>query len=565
MINSSQNETLQNLKHTVFIDTEIDPKNHRVLDIGGVGHDGSSFHSNSIPAFVNFLKGAKYVCGHNILNHDIKYIHDAVADAGIDQSNAIDTLFLSPLLFPKKPYHSLVKDDKLQTDDINNPLNDSKKAMNLFLDEVSAFVKTDGYLRQILHILLKDRNEFRAFFDFLSCSIPATDVVDMIKTRFHGEICGQSSLSEMVSEQPVELAYALVMIDCKNRSSIIPPWVLRNFPEVESVMFKLRNKPCLSGCEYCNQAFDINKGLKNYFGFDSYRLYAGEPLQEKAVKAAVDNKSFLAVFPTGGGKSITFQVPALMSGRNTKGLTVVISPLQSLMKDQVDNLERVGITEAVTINGLLDPIERGKSFQRIEDGSASILYIAPESLRSRTIERVLLGRKITRFVIDEAHCFSSWGQDFRVDYLYVGDFIKSLQEKKNLEDGIPVSCFTATAKQKVIEDIRNYFREKLSIDLDVFSSSASRTNLQYRVFSRDEEEAKYTTVRELISEYNCPTIIYTSRTRKAYDLAERLTRDGFNAKPYHGKIREGEDSQPDGIHIWRGKNDGSNFGVRDGS
>ena len=219
--------------------------------------------------------------------------------------------------------------------------------------------------------------------------------------------------------------------------------------------------------------------------------YGGEPLQEKAVKAAVDNKSILAVFPTGGGKSITFQVPALMSGETTKGLTVVISPLQSLMKDQVDNLEKIGITEAVTINGLLDPIERAKSFERVEDGSASILYISPESLRSKTIERLILGRKIVRFVIDEAHCFSSWGQDFRVDYLYIGDFIKQIQEKKNLEEGIPVSCFTATAKQKVIEDIRDYFKEKLSLDLELFTSKASRTNLQYKVFEKGDEEEKY--------------------------------------------------------------------------
>jgi len=196
-------------------------------------------------------------------------------------------------------------------------------------------------------------------------------------------------------------------------------------------------------------------------------------------------KSLLAVFPTGGGKSITFQVPALMSGINSKGLTIVISPLQSLMKDQVDNLEKVGITDAVTINGLLDPIERAKSLERVEDGSASILYISPESLRSKTIERLLLGRNVVRFVIDEAHCFSSWGQDFRVDYLYIGDFIKSIQEKKNLEDGIPVSCFTATAKQKVIEDICDYFKEKLSLDLEVYSSSASRSNLRYKVFEKE--------------------------------------------------------------------------------
>lgn len=254
----------------------------------------------------------------------------------------------------------------------------------------------------------------------------------------------------------------------------------------------------------------------------------------------MNNKSVLAVFPTGGGKSITFQVPALMSAENSKGLTIVISPLQSLMKDQVDNLEKSGITEAVTINGLLDPIERAKSFERIEDGSASILYISPESLRSRTIEKLILGRKIARFVIDEAHCFSSWGQDFRVDYLYIGDFIKLIQEKKNLEDGIPVSCFTATAKQKVIEDIRGYFSEKLALDLEVFTSKASRTNLQYKVFEKQNEDEKYLTARDLIEEKNCPTIIYVSRTRKAYLLAERLANDGFSSKPYHGKMDKQE-------------------------
>jgi len=309
-----------------------------------------------------------------------------------------------------------------------------------------------------------------------------------------------------------------------------------NYPEVERIMYLLRNKPCLVGCKYCDEALDAKKGLNDFFGFGAYRTFDGEPLQENAVNAAINNKSLLAVFPTGGGKSLTFQIPALMAGRNTKGLTVVISPLQSLMKDQVDNLEKTGITEAVTINGLLDPIERGKSFERVEDGSVSILYISPESLRSKTIERLLLGRNIVRFVVDEAHCFSAWGQDFRVDYLYIGDFIKQLQEKKNLSDPIPVSCFTATAKQKVVADICQYFEEKLSLQLEVFKATSTRTNLQYKVYDSKDEEDKYNNARRLIESKNCPTIIYVSRTRKAYKLAERLSKDGFNAKPYHGKM-----------------------------
>ena len=519
-----------------FIDTEIEPKSFKILDIGGIKDNGDSFHSNSISAFIDFLKGTEFICGHNILNHDIKYIYDAIKDSGINQSNIIDTLFLSPLLFPTNPYHALLKDDKIQTEDLNNPLNDSIKAKDLFFDEVSAFSPLDDSLKKIFYLLLNDKKEFHSFFDFVTYKSNDSELAQIIQKKFHSEICEQANIGKIITEHPIELSYCLALINCRNRYSITPPWVLKNYPEVERIMFTLRNRPCLSGCIYCNQALDVHLGLKKYFGFDSFRKYAGEPLQENAVKAAVNNKSILAVFPTGGGKSITFQVPALISGESTKGLTVVISPLQSLMKDQVDNLEKGGITDAVTINGSLDPIERSKSFERVEDGSASILYISPEALRSRTIEKLLLGRKIVRFVIDEAHCFSSWGQDFRVDYLYIGDFIKSIQEKKNLEDKIPISCFTATAKQNVIQDIRDYFKEKLSLDLEIFRSNSSRTNLQYKVFEKGEEEQKYNAARDLIEEKNCPTIIYVSRTHKAYALAKRLSEDGFNAKPYHGKM-----------------------------
>lgn len=530
-----------------FIDTEIEPKSEKVLDIGSVKDNGSSFHKNSVAEFIQFLNGTQFICGHNIFNHDIKYIGNALTDAGINSANIIDTLFLSPLFFPTKPYHKLLKDDKLQSDDINNPLNDSIKAKDLFYDEISTFNQTDGTLKQIFYLLLNNKKEFHAFFRYLSFNSINTNIEILIREKFKSEICEQVDLAKIISEKPIELAYCLSLINSfvqnKKIHSITPPWVLKNYPEVERIMFRLRNKPCVSGCEYCNSVLDAHKGLHRFFGFNTFRSYGGEPLQEKAVKAAINNKSILAVFPTGGGKSITFQVPALMSGETSKGLTIVISPLQSLMKDQVDNLEKIGITDAVTINGLLDPIERAKSFERVEDGSASILYISPESLRSKTIERLVLGRKIARFVIDEAHCFSSWGQDFRVDYLYIGDFIKSIQEKKNMEDSIPVSCFTATAKQKVIEDIREYFREKLSLHLELFTSTASRTNLHYKVFEEKDEEEKYQTLRNLVEEKNCPTIIYVSRTRKAYTLAERLKGDGFSAKPYHGKMDKQEKSE----------------------
>ncbi len=544
-----------------FIDSEVDPKSGRVFDLGALRTDGPTFHGSSIKEFTDFLRGAEYVCGHNILNHDLKYLDAALQEAGIEKTCAIDTLYLSPLLFPKKPYHKLLKDDKLQTDEVNNPLNDSIKARDLFYDEVHAFEKLDDELKVIYSGLLGNILEFSAFFRYLAPSLPEipaprqrrgfmtmfrrdtggrTLTCGRIREKFQDAICSNSDLETMASENPAALAYSLALISAlesdKASHSVTPSWVLHKFPEVEQLIFRLRNAPCREGCPYCERTLDIHKGLKRWFGFESFRHYGGEPLQEQAVRTAVENKSLLAVFPTGGGKSLAFQLPALMAGENTDALTVVISPLQSLMKDQVDNLERKGITAAATINGLLDPIERAKAFERVENGSVSILYISPESLRSRSIERLILGRKIARIVIDEAHCFSSWGQDFRVDYLYIADFINGIQKKKNLQWQIPVSCFTATAKPQVIEDIRGYFRDRLFIDLKLFKSEVSRQNLHYKVLPQGDEESRYQALRMLIEARSCPVIVYVTRTRPAEELAFRLSQDGFSARPYHGKM-----------------------------
>lgn len=525
-----------------FFDLEIDPNKNSILDVGCVRWDGSTFHESSVHKFTEFIKDSDFIAGHNVFKHDLKYLHKHLGQTTFGSLKTIDTLYLSPLLFPSKPYHHLLKDDKLQVDELNNPLNDSIKAKHLFYDEVTSFEYLDESLKKIFFNLLSEQEEFSCFFEYLDYVIKLSDeeLERLIQSFFSKKICDHANVGRLIGEVPTALAYSLALINSNDKYSITPPWVLHNFPDVERVLFLLRGRPCVTGCSYCDEALNPYKALKRHFGFDQFRSYGGAPLQENAVNAAIQNKSLLAIFPTGGGKSITFQLPALMSGENTKALTVVISPLQSLMKDQVDNLERKNITDAVTINGLLDPIERGKAIERIHDGGANLLYISPESLRSITIEKLLLGRKIARFVIDEAHCFSSWGQDFRVDYLYIGDFIKNLQEKKGLSDKIPVSCFTATAKQKVIEDIRNYFKDKLAIELEIFRANASRTNLQYKVFNKDGEEEKYAEARRLLEAKRCPTIIYVSRTKRAYKLAERLTQDGFNAKPYHGKMDKDE-------------------------
>ena len=405
------------------------------------------------------------------------------------------------------------------------------------MDEIACWSKLSERKRRILSSLLKEKKEFRGFLEMVGADTTATYLPALIWNEYKGRICQYADIVVLIEQFPCELAYALSLIDTSDERSITPGWVLHNYPGVEYVMGVLRQRHCNEpDCEYCNSVLDLHNNLKAFFGYDDFRTYEGEPLQERAAKAAVEGRSLLAIFPTGGGKSLTFQLPALMAGRTVHGLTVVISPLQSLMKDQVDNLAERGITDAVTINGLLDPITRSLAIQRVQDGEASLLYIAPEMLRSKTIEKILLARHVVRFVIDEAHCFSSWGQDFRVDYLYIGKFISDYQKKKGCKQPIPVSCFTATAKQKVIQDICDYFKQTLWLNLDLYASKATRTNLHYSVIHADTDEEKYQKLRALLSEFNCPTIVYVARTRRTLELAAKLTRDGYRALPFNGKM-----------------------------
>ncbi|MCL2152747.1 MAG: RecQ family ATP-dependent DNA helicase [Oscillospiraceae bacterium] len=522
------------LTEIVFIDVEVGFKNKKIIDIGAITGAGREFHSSSVSAFSAFIRDCKYICGHNMINHDLKYLDKDIIGSG--EKFYIDTLYLSPLLFPKKPYHRLVKDDKLAVDEINNPLNDAKKSRDLFFDEEAEYKSLDKRLRRIYFGLLCGAAEFNGFFRYIGDKNPESDIDGLIRERFAGEICENAPISNIIEKHTIETAFALALINVIKHDSLTPPWVIKTYPRVESVLHYLRNQKCQS-CAYCEQWLDETKALKRFFHFDGFRRYDGYPLQQDAVKAAISGASILVVFPTGGGKSITFQLPALMASTNEKGLTVVISPLQSLMKDQTDTLEiQHNITDAVTINGSLDPVERAKAFERVENGSASILYISPESLRSKSIELLLLKRNVVRFVIDEAHCFSTWGQDFRVDYMYIGDFMRNLWKKKGLTQSLPVSCFTATAKHKVIEDIRNYFKNKLSLDLEVFRASAARPNLSFHIIHKDDLDEKKVVLRQLLSGADCPTIIYVSITSHAEKLSAMLTAAGFPAKPYHGKM-----------------------------
>lgn len=288
-------------KMIVFIDSEID-SDGRIADLGAVYENGAEFHSSSAEAFSYFIADAEFICGHNVVHHDMKYILPALKNPVF--AGYIDTLYLSP---------------KLLSDELNNPLNDAVKAQRLFHDELNAFLALDERTRKIYFALLGSVEEFKGFFEYLGYNGGSEDIVDLIRGTYFGKICDNADLETFVRQRPVELAYTLALIGTSDYHSVTPPWLIYNFPNIENILKVLCNTRCKYGCPYCRSMLDIQKKLKEFFGFDEFRTFDNEPLQERAAQAAVDRKSLLAVFPTSGGKSVTFQLPALMAGQTEQG------------------------------------------------------------------------------------------------------------------------------------------------------------------------------------------------------------------------------------------------------
>src|SRR5688500_14166761 len=245
------------MSSVAFFDVEVNPEPGKILDIGCIRSDDARFHRNSIPEFREFIKGCEFICGHNVLQHDLKYLSEQADELAFRKFKPIDTLLFSPLLFPKRPYHRLLKDDKIQTDERNNPFNDSIKARELFIDEVDAFNQLDESLKIILYTLLANKDEYSPFFEYINFEIKLEvgEFEKLIKRQFINKICSNCDISILIENSPVPLAYALALINCNDRYSITPPWILKTHPDVEQLYFLLCNSPCLNGCSYCNEAF----------------------------------------------------------------------------------------------------------------------------------------------------------------------------------------------------------------------------------------------------------------------------------------------------------------------
>jgi RecQ family ATP-dependent DNA helicase len=258
--------------------------------------------------------------------------------------------------------------------------------------------------------------------------------------------------------------------------------------------------------------------LKKHFGYESFR-----PMQEEIVLHCVAGKDALVLMPTGGGKSLCYQLPAL----KFPGLTIVVSPLIALMKDQVDALRANGVPAAF-LNSSLPPDERARVERMAAEGRIKLLYLAPERLSMKSVWEFLQTLPINLFAIDEAHCISEWGHDFRPDY-------RNLSALRHRFPHVPLIALTATANARVKQDIVTQLR--LS-DARIFQSSFNRPNLTYRVLPK--KRAMDQLLSELRALNGASAIIYCFSRNGAEKVAADLNANGVKAAAYHAGLSAGE-------------------------
>ena len=546
------------------VDLEVDPSRASIFAFAAVRRSDDAkvvFRKGDRAAALDRLEdlagGAEFLIGHNIIRHDLPHLAAVRPRFGDLARKPVDTLWLNPLAFPRNPYHRLVKhhhDGRLQAGHVNDPDLDARLVLAVLQDQIAALdrlnCETPAALTayHFLTTLMPDSGGFDALFSAIrKAPRPGTVAAE---TAITGLLAGQAcafrlrqTLGRLSSSQlGWPMAYALSWISVAGGDSVMPPWVRAQFREASLIVRYLRDRACDDpDCRWCREKNDPKRALLRWFGFEGFRPEpkddAGIPLQERIVAEAMAGTSVLGILPTGTGKSVCYQIPALARFDKIGALSVVISPLVALMADQVQGLARQGIGGCVTINGLLSMPERQAALDQVRMGDAAMLLISPEQLRSPSVRSVLAQREIGYWILDEAHCVSKWGHDFRPDYRYVSRFIR---EFSGDEGPAPVVCLTATAKPEVVRDIRDHFQSRLGVELLLLDGGSTRHNLTFEVLethrNRKLADILDTIERALPREGASGAVVYCATRAATERVASFLQQQGLSADCFHAGL-----------------------------
>ncbi|MGI0484992.1 RecQ family ATP-dependent DNA helicase [Pantanalinema rosaneae CENA516] len=522
------------LTNYTYIDLEVDQEKN-IYRFGLVSRDlelDTKVAETAQESLEFFHKQGLQICGHNFRRFDYRYLIKSFST--LKHWLVIDTLELSVLAFPLERSHKLNKEYKLSEYEGNNPLEDALATRKLLEKILHTFnAKSQELLNFYAYLLSCGEDEasqaYRQFFAPKRCTCPDINMlsetaIDGIDTTYLHEFITQAPTKNF--DQRLCVAGIVAWNYESNSSNTKPPlsaWLSR-FPDFPSILNQL--KPIQFPREFTYQPY------LQEFGVSEFRSE-----QEAAIQSILAVQNPLILMATGVGKSLCYQLPALMLSQRQRGLTVVISPLQALMADQVNGLMEKGLDFATFINGNITPAERRERLEQLRNGEKDLLYISAEQLRSPSIRALLQERLPSLIVFDEAHCISQWGHDFRPDYRYAPKFISELYQKQ--QHRFPLMAFmTATATVAVRQDIKSLFAAHQILIHTEICSSSKRENLEYRIIPTSKQAKDQTLIAEVKHALtrDGAVLVYTTTRKNTARLAQLLNENEVEARFYHGKI-----------------------------
>lgn len=533
----------------LFIDVELS-RNGALHGFAAIGPDGQEVVAERAAEVPGALRAvarweADVLVGHNLAAHDRPWLaryqpgHPALA------LPFVDTLVLSPLAFPERPYHRLLKEHRLVRESRPAPLADCRATRELLADELASLSRQPESLGDWTRAVLAEPRVPGANPGYaLALGGPAprlAEALPALRLLLANHACA-AGLARLAPDPALALPLAYVAAWMRvPPGSCLPAWTRLQHPATVALLDALRGPAGCGDCAWC--ARQTPEGwLATMFGYPAFRPLPaaadGTSLQRAIVQAGMLGSPLYAILPTGTGKSLCFQVPAAARHRATGALTVVVSPLQSLMKDQVDQL-RARDPHAATVNGSLTLPERNRALADVREGFTSLLYVSPEQLRNPGVRRALQSRALGAWVIDEAHCLAEWGHDFRTDYLYIPRFARELAAAQGVAVP-PVQCFTGTSQVAVTEEIRGLLRVELGQELLLFDGGTERSNLELRVEAvpapRRTGRLLEWLEQELVRDEPGAAIVFAPTRAAAEVAARRLADAGWAAAAYHAGL-----------------------------
>jgi ATP-dependent DNA helicase RecQ len=550
------------LSGVAFLDVEAD-RGGRILAIGGVRGDESvrievrprreRAARDALEAFV----GTSAIGGHNLTAFDLPLLAKAPLAWSPGTRPVLDTLVLSLLAEPARPSHALEKASRSPAT-LPDPVDDAREARERAHHAAAVLDALAPETARFYAALLADAGQ-AAIATLIAGSShhapePAPPSAEALPASLLSRLCRvrlAHLLESVGGGQPVErlaLGLAVRFVEVLGRDGALaqpPSPALAAIPRFTELLTRLMGPLCPDHRCAFRHGCDVHRPFAEEILARNFELAGFRPGQSDIVHAVLGGLHPLAILPTGGGKSLCYQLPAVHGAERLRGLTVVVSPLQALMADQVGALSQ-RYTGTCFINSQLTMPERQENLAGLRAGKYDIVYLGPEQLRNPSMVRLLRNRPPFLWVIDEAHCISQWGHSFRTDYTYLPRAIASIHGLSPEKPSLPplIALFTATATQEVRTDIAAQIAGAFGIPVLEMDHGSRRENLSYDVIVAEDEQQKDSELLTLLAAH--PTgarLIYCATVRTAGRVAEMLRERGVPTALYHGRLAPREKTE----------------------